>query len=192
MFYSDDHEEVKNAYWTQNLTMYSILIAALISVFQNDLTKYHAIMAIQIVGSPLMFYMTIYAVRSLLGHKHRMDKLMQTRKRAYCGFAIGTVVIWMACVIYTLSTVNRDKFSQPECHSEAKRMLFQIAFMLRGIKKLPVAGAAFITTTALTIVAFFVAIWIRRHELWYHTGSRKNPSVVFVWSVSSIPSLLQC
>jgi hypothetical protein len=40
------------------------MVAAVIAVFQNNLTKFHALIAIELVASPLTIYMFLYGASS--------------------------------------------------------------------------------------------------------------------------------
>jgi hypothetical protein len=66
LFYSHKPEAIREAYYAQVLTLYSIMVAAVIAVFQHNLTKFHALIAIELVASPLTIYMFLYGASSTL------------------------------------------------------------------------------------------------------------------------------
>jgi hypothetical protein len=182
MFYSHKHEEVKSAYWSQNFTTYAILIGAFISVLKDQLTKFHAMVAIQIVGSPLLFYMAIYAIRTFFGNKHRLDVLMGKGNIGYSVVAVTTLVIWIACVFFTLLPNDKRHFAQFNCQSKAKEMFlrpFTVPYYV--IEELPIAGGVTVALWILTIAGWTLAVWLRYRELWYRTGTRKFPGVMAIW-----------
>lgn len=188
LFFSDEPDEVAEAYWSQILTLYSILVAAAISVFKTSLTKFHAIVAVELVASPLTFYLAIYAIRSFFNHEHRLDRLLGRGKLHYRMMAIGTLAVLVAFFIYILLPSHIQKFSQASC--DAKSVLIKLNFFLPVIffAALFTYGGlvpSVLVTLPFILIAFswVATVYIRRHELWYKTGKRENPSFWSVWCV---------
>jgi hypothetical protein len=190
LFFSDEPDEVTEAYWSQLLTLYSIIVAAAISIFQTppSLTKFHAIVAVELVASPLTFYLAIYAIRSFFNNKHRLDRLLGRGKLHYRVMAIGTFALLVAFYIYILLPSHVQKFSQASC--DAKSILVKANFLLPAIFFFVIFTYAGILPGILVTLPFiFVAfswvatVYIRRQELWYKSGKRRNPSFWDVWWV---------
>jgi hypothetical protein len=66
IFYADEPEEVSEAFWSQTLTLLSIIVSAAISISENNLTKLHAVIAAQLVMSPLTLFLGVYSIVSPL------------------------------------------------------------------------------------------------------------------------------
>jgi hypothetical protein len=128
VLYAEEPQAITEAYWSQILTLYSILVAAVISIGQTQLTKFHAIIAIELVASPLTFYVAIYAIRSMFGHKHRLDHLLGRGKVHYRMLALGTVALLIGFFIYVMIPAHLQQFSQASC--DAKSMLVKLSFLL--------------------------------------------------------------
>jgi hypothetical protein len=94
VYYSRDIEKIKDSYWAQNFTVYSVLVAAAIGMAKQNLSKMHTIVAMEFVGSPLTFYMAFYAIRSFLGNQHRLSKLFDGPRWWYRIVALCTFAIW--------------------------------------------------------------------------------------------------
>jgi hypothetical protein len=190
VFYAEEPQAITEAYWSQILTLYSILVAAVISIGQTQLTKFHAIIAIELVASPLTFYVAIYAIRSMFGHKHRLDHLLGRGKVHYRMLALGTVALLIGFFIYVMIPAHLQQFSQASC--DAKSMLVKLSFLLPVILFAGViieggliGGIIVILPFALAVLSWVAGVYLRRHQLWYSTGRRKNPSFWDVWCVSS-------
>jgi hypothetical protein len=202
IFYSKDHDGIREAYWSQVLTLYSILVAAAVAISQENLTKFHGLIAIELVASPLTLYMAVYGewirwrlralllmsslvVRSFFGHRHRLDHLMGKGHFTQRFVALGTVAIWVAFLVYLLLPSHLQQFSQPSCEAESKliRYTFLLPVMLfveavfYNILSLIIAVAPLVIVTSCWIIA----IYHRRHQLWYRTGARKRPGFWDVW-----------
>jgi hypothetical protein len=95
IYYSGDMDQVRDAYWAQNFTVYSVLVAAASGMYQHSISKLHTIIAMEFVGSPLTFYMAVYAIRSINGNKHRMSELFDGRRFWYRITALMTFVVWV-------------------------------------------------------------------------------------------------
>jgi hypothetical protein len=94
VYYSKDMDKVKDSYWAQNFTVYSVIVAALISFAQQNMSKLHTVVAMEFVGSPLTFYMAFYAIRTMFGNKHRMSELFDGRRVWYRATALATFAVW--------------------------------------------------------------------------------------------------
>jgi antibiotic biosynthesis monooxygenase (ABM) superfamily enzyme len=64
VWFSTENDEITEAFWSQTLTLYSVLVAAAISISETNLTKFHAIIASELVMSPLTIYLAVYSVVS--------------------------------------------------------------------------------------------------------------------------------
>ncbi|KIJ50522.1 hypothetical protein M422DRAFT_776992 [Sphaerobolus stellatus SS14] len=96
-------EGLAESFWSQLLTVYSILITSIISVAGSNLTRIHAVIATGLVASPLTIYIFIYAIRSIWGGGHRMHTVLgkgHIFARFLVILACGT---WIALILYTLS-----------------------------------------------------------------------------------------
>ena len=198
LFYSP--ESVKESFFSSILTIYSILITCLISIFQKNLTKFHALIAATIVGSPLTMYMGLYALRSLWGNKHRLDDIVGRGKIVQRTMVLGTVAIWMAFVIYLLLPSNISYFAQASCdqYSLLVKFFFFIPILLfaAAVIYAPVLAAAAVTPIIGVALSWVLIIIIRRRTIWPN-ASTKRWQFWAVWFVQNAalpmrPFLLIC
>lgn len=187
MFYSP--ENVKEAFWSSVLTLYSILITSCISIFQKELSKFHALIAASIVGSPLTFYMGVYAIRSQFGHAHRLDAVMGKGKILQRLIVIGTVAIWIAFVIYILLPSNLAYFAQAACDPWViivKYFFFvPIILFAAGIDVSPKWTAAACTPLVAVALSWGIIIIMRRKTVW----PTKSTSWWQFWAVWYAPNV---
>jgi hypothetical protein len=183
IFYSQD--DLHESYWASLLNIYSILLTSIISVFKHSLSRFHAIIAAVIVGSPLTFYNFIYAVRSSLGHNHRLDRLFGKGQIKQRLLALLTVTIWGGFVIYLILPNHVSHFSQANCDkaSPLVTQVFLAPFILFKplVKEEKGLAVTLVVPLLLIMTSWGVAIYLRRKALWAHAGRNKRPSFWVVW-----------
>ncbi|KAJ7087982.1 hypothetical protein B0H15DRAFT_295009 [Mycena belliarum] len=72
--------EASTAFWTQLLTVYSLLISGLISIASQGMTRVHSRLLVFLVMSPLSTTIIVYAVLSLCGRPHRLASILSGRR----------------------------------------------------------------------------------------------------------------
>ena len=169
IFYSP--RRVKAAFWSQTLITYSLLITCGISLIKESLTRFHAIILISIVCSPVNFYFLCYSIRAFWS-SHPLDAVLGRKQYVRRGMMFFAVSVWTAILIHAYLPQRYTKFSQDSCQpwdTPAEQFFLGVLFVwaydllhLGG----PVALFLFLLIPTFIIVAWAVAIIQRRKEIW--------------------------
>jgi hypothetical protein len=183
IFYSS--ADLRESYWASLLNIYSILLTSTISIAQRNLTRFHAIVAAVIVGSPLTMYNFAYATRSWYGHHHRLDRLFGQGQLKQRLLALLTVGLWAAFVIYLLLPRDVSRFAQSNCDKDSPlvKRVFLAPFILfdGAISEDKSLAAVMVAPFIVIILSWTAAIYLRKEALWNHSGVRKRPAFWVVW-----------
>jgi len=186
IFYSP--RRVQEAFWSQILTIYSLLLTCLISTIRGDLTRFHALVVLALVLSPITVYFVAYAIRSFWSTKHRLESLLG-RTRYFRRFVVLLAGAgWLAIFIYTYLPTGVDRFSQASCKGRSVMETFYLIVPFLYIDAAAFYGIiypAFLFTFpfVIMIAAWITAILLRRKEIW-PPGEPYRPRFVKVWSVA--------
>ncbi|KAF9781550.1 hypothetical protein BJ322DRAFT_230258 [Thelephora terrestris] len=174
IFYAPDR--VKDAFWSQVLLTYSLLLTCGISLLQGQLTRFHSIVLISIVCSPVNVYFTGYAIRSFWS-VHRLDNVLGKRKNTRRLMVFLSVAIWTAALIYVYLPQRFTNFAQDSCRGSSAVEAFFLGAPFVYAWALTTLGPAgililfiFLAIPILIIFAWFVAIIRRRREIWASSG----------------------
>lgn len=198
-------KRVKIAFWSQMLITYSLLITCGISLIQKNLTRFHSVVLISIVCSPVNVYFTGYSVRAFWS-KHRLNAVLGKKhylQRAIVFFSVG---IWIAVLVYAYLPRHLTTFAQESCRgtTEAEELflgapfIYLVAFAVDGGVE---ALIIFLAVPILVVVAWVFAIIRRRREIWpanepykakfgkvWRTIMTRYPFLRF-WTVVAIPTV---
>jgi hypothetical protein len=184
LFYSSKPQELARAYWSQTLTTYSILLSAALSVAVGTLSKFHALVAIELVASPMTLYMTIYALRSLAANNHRLHHLLRQENWVYLVLNIATFILWVIFIFYVC--LVRGHFAQASCSDPV--ISGNAVWFTPSLKMFFQDFRSFIAVAASMYTAIF-ALWViamyrRRDEvkaIWYNVGRRRLDTLWTLW-----------
>jgi hypothetical protein len=149
--YTSNMDKIRDAYWAQIFTVYSVIIAAAVGMLKGTITKFHCLCATMLVGSPLMFYVALYAIRSMRGNRHRLQELFDTgtRQGLLCRIvAIGNPLVWATFVAACLLLPD-DHFSQGSCEASSS---------FDSVLLVPLAGWFFTPVSSPVVFPFLVII----------------------------------
>ena len=163
-------KRVKEAFYYQISTVYALLITCSVSLFQQNITRFHATIAIFIASSPVSFYFLVYSIRAFWG-EHRLDTVLGKKEYLNRGMVFFAVGIWISIVVYTSLKSTRNHFTQGSC----KVQTAQEAFGLEGLN-----GAPFVVIVAIAAISWVISIVLARKEIW-PPGERYRPKLVTVW-----------
>ena len=93
-------ERVEDAFYYQISTVYTLLITCSVSLFQENITRFHASVATFIASSPVSVYFLVYSVRAFWG-EHRLDAVLGKKKYINRGMVFFAAAIWISIVVYT-------------------------------------------------------------------------------------------
>ena len=161
---------MKEAFYYQISTVYAILITCSVSLFQENITRLHATVAIFIASSPVTIYFLVYSIRAFWG-EHRLDTVLGRKEYLNRGLVFLAVGIWISIVVYTSLESTQDRFTQGSC----KVMTVQKMFSLQGFN-----GAPSFIIAVISAFSWFISIVLARKEIW-PPGKRYRPKFVTVW-----------
>ena len=180
IFYSPNR--VKAAFWSQSLITYSLLITCATSLLQGSLTRFHAVILVSLVCSPVNVYFTGYSIRAFWT-SHRLDAALGKKQYARRAMVLFSVVVWIAILAYAY--FPHAKFAQDSCRGSSVAESFFLGAPFIFALALAVGGAVgvlvlFLATPTLVIVAWVFAIIRRRKEIW-PPGEPYRPRFGRVW-----------
>ena len=164
-------------FWSQLLTVYSLLITSVVSISKSELTRIHAVMATGLTGSPLSIYIFVYAIRSLWGGGDRMHIILGKGRILSRTLVLMSFALWAALIFYILKP-GSEHFAQRSCEKEYSPLVFRgffflpivlITLLFRDRDTREVAGALiFLAGLPLACVAaaWLFAIIRRRKDIW--------------------------
>ncbi|KAK7043342.1 hypothetical protein R3P38DRAFT_3347500 [Favolaschia claudopus] len=107
-------EEAAQGVWTQLLTVYSLLISAVIAVYTKGLTRFHSGMTVFLVLSPLSLTLLVYTLLGFFGRPHRLDSILSSQRKHLLPRLL-VIFFWLIALfllIYT-SIANDKRFTPP-------------------------------------------------------------------------------
>jgi len=163
-------KRVKDVFYYQISTIYALLITCSASLFQQNITRFHATVAIFIASSPVSFYFLVYSIRAFWG-EHRLDAVLGKKRYLNRGMVFLAVGVWISIVVYTSLESTRSHFAQASCKTETA----QETLALRGF-----IGAPSVVIAALAVISWTVSIVLARREIW-PPGGGYRPNFATVW-----------
>ncbi|KAI0795499.1 hypothetical protein C8Q75DRAFT_746302 [Abortiporus biennis] len=185
LFYSP--EDAQTAFWAQMITVYSMIAGVGISIIRSDITRFHSVVAVVMIGSPLNFYLIVYAVISFWYSKHRLVVLFGPGRIINRVFVIVAGALWITLLAITFSDGYKKNFKQISCDDgnltgAISRLAYVFPFFV-----IPVLSAgvdvAFLLPICLTIIGWIVAIVLQRKYIW-RQGERWSPHFGRIWSIT--------
>ena len=187
IFYSP--KRVQEAFWSQILTIYSLLLTCFVSTARGDLTRFHALVVLALVLSPITVYFVAYSIRSFWSTQHRLESLLgRTRYlRRFVVLLAGTS--WLGIFIYAYLPKGVDHFAQASCKgrsvTEGFYLIVPFQYMQAYADEVyPIV--LFTLALVLMVAAWIVAIFRKKTEIW-PPGEPYRPRFVKVWSVTPAP-----
>ncbi|KAJ7233183.1 hypothetical protein C8J57DRAFT_1480372 [Mycena rebaudengoi] len=159
-------EDVESAFFAQLLNVYSLIVAAIISIAGHNLTKLHSVIALTLAASPLSLYLLMYVVRSLMGKNTRLEAVFGKGKILNRVIVLLILPLWIGVLVFTsLSTVTWE-FQQAACDEAVAdnhiASLFFIPFIAMFVE-FPATGIVFVLGFGTT---WGIAIWRLRKIIW--------------------------
>lgn len=189
IFYSP--KRVQEAFWSQILTVYSLLLTCFISIAQSNLTRFHALVVLALVLSPITVYFVAYAIRSFWSTEHRLESLLG-RTRYFRRFIVLLAgASWLAIFIYAYLPKGIEHFAQASCKGRSVTETFYLIVPFLYIQAYASEGypgptILFIIPILIMVAAWIIAILRKKGEIW-PSGEPYRPRFVKVWSVTFVP-----
>jgi len=187
IFHQRDQESINQNFWAQIMSLYTLIFACGISILLDTLTRFHAILTIAMAGSPLTFYIFVYALRSIWDGQHRLASVVGKGQILPRTLVLSALGIWIALFIYILMPSHAN-FYQRSCENAFEGIN---ALILRYFYALPILLFIDASTEGkwlgsspllLTTLAWTIAIILQRKNIW-PTGERYRPRFRKVWAV---------
>jgi hypothetical protein len=121
VMYSRRIESIKAAFWAHIATFSAVIISAAVTLRRGELSLYHYMVAVQTAGSPMVFYLAIYAIRSWYGNANRMDALMGQRKGQWTRYGVVSIfalLVYICCWVLIWNPGKKIPFAQQSCGNE--------------------------------------------------------------------------
>jgi hypothetical protein len=168
IFYSPD--DVKDAFWSQILTIYSLLLTAGISIVQGTLTKFHAVAVSVIVASPLTIYLVVYSLAAMFGSMHRLEDILGKGHIFKRLVVLVAAAIWGTLTIYSFLSGSIHHFAQESCRPQPLLLNFflltPISVSIMERRDLPWLGPVIAIPLFLIVLAWVIAILLKRRVIW--------------------------
>ena len=161
-------DRVKAAFWSQSLITYSLLLTCATSLLQGNLTRFHAVILISLVCSPINVYFTGYSIRAFWS-SHRLDATLGKKQYFRRAMVFFSVAVWFAILVYAY--IPHAKFAQDSCRGSSVAESFFLGAPFIFAWDLAMRGKVgvlvlFLATPILVIVAWVFAIIRKRKEIW--------------------------
>ena len=184
IFYSP--KRVQEAFWSQILTIYSLLFTCFISVIRGDLTRFHALVVLALVLSPITIYFVAYAIRSFWSTEHRLESLLGRTRYLRRFIVLFAGAAWLAILIYSYLPKGAERFAQASCKGRSVTDYFYLIVPLLYLvfnTDLIYPPIVFALPIILMIIAWVAAISRKKNEIWPQ-GQPYRPRFLKVWSVT--------
>ncbi|KAF8183871.1 hypothetical protein K438DRAFT_1838767 [Mycena galopus ATCC 62051] len=159
-------EDVASSFFAQLLNVYSLIVAAIISIAKHNLTKLHSVIALTLAASPLSLYLIMYVFRSLLGRQTRLEAVFGPGKYLNRALVLIILPVWASVLGFTALPTSTWEFQQAACDTEIASnhiaSLFFLPFIVFFVSS-PEVGALII---ASIVIPWGVAIWRLRKIIW--------------------------
>lgn len=187
IFYSP--KRVQEAFYSQILTIYSLLLTCVVAVVRGELSRFHALVVLALVLSPITVYFVTYSIRSFWSDHHRLESLLGRTRYLRRFLVLLAGAAWLAIFIYAYLPKNGDRFAQASCKGRSVMDTFYLIVPLVYIVVFGQFGIVypvvlFVLPIVAMIVTWVTAILLRRKEIW-PPGEPYRPRFVKVWSVNS-------
>ena len=174
-------KRVKEAFYYQMSTVYALLITCSVSLFQQNITRFHATIAIFIASSPVSIYFLVYSIRAFWG-EHRLDAVLGKKEYLNRGLVFFAVGIWISIVVYTSLKLTQNRFSQGSCSTATVQGVFVLVALnprgLPGLEWIPMNP--WFSFAIIAAFSWLVSIVLARKEIW-PPGERYRLKVVTIW-----------
>ncbi|KAJ7041245.1 hypothetical protein C8F04DRAFT_1080754 [Mycena alexandri] len=168
-------EDVQSSFFAQLLNVYSLIVAAIVSISGHNLTKLHSVIALTLAASPLSLYLLLYVFRSLLGGQTRLQTVFGPGMYLNRTLVLLMLPLWASVLSFTALPASTWNFQQAACditvaNNHIASLFFLLPFILFFFTY-PGAGALII---ASIVISWGVAIWRLRKIIW-GKGNKKLP-----------------
>ncbi|KAJ7619504.1 hypothetical protein FB45DRAFT_930946 [Roridomyces roridus] len=159
-------EEAISSFYAQLLNIYSLVVAAIISIAGHNLTKMHSVVVLTLAASPLSLYLVFYVCREMLGRQTRLKSVFGSGQYLNRALVLLAVPLWFSVLVFTTLPTVTWEFQQAACDSViAENHIASLFFMpfIVFFAVYPEIGAIIVASLLLMWV---VAIFRLRKVIW--------------------------
>ncbi|KAJ7619424.1 hypothetical protein FB45DRAFT_930758 [Roridomyces roridus] len=165
-------EDVISSFFAQLLNVYSLIVAAVVSIMGHNLTKMHSVVALSLAGSPLSLYLVVYVFLSILGKQTRLRTVFGPGMHLNRALVLIVLPLWISLFIFTLLPPSVYQFQQAACDGViGDHHIHSLFFMpfISFFMVYPHAGAAIIGSL---LIMWGIAILLARKSIWGEENER--------------------
>jgi len=161
-------------------TVYALLVTCTVSLFRQNVTRFHASVASTIALSPVSFYFLFYSIKAFWG-EHRLDTVLGKKKYLNRGMVFFAVAMWFSIIVYTSMESKKNNFTQKSCRSSTMQELFlRVTLNPLEIGLVLILLSPWFVLTIIATFLWFISIVLVRKEIW-PPGEQYRPKFVTVW-----------
>jgi len=159
-------EDVLEAFYSQVLNVYSLVIAAVIAIGRHNLTRLHSALALSLAGSPLSLYLLVYVIRSMLHKMNRLQGAFGRGKWLNRLLVLMMVPVWTAVLVFTAFPRHFYHFQQSACDTIVAEDRVVRFFFLPALVLFEVYPGFGVTLLASLGLMWALCIFLQRKEIW--------------------------
>ncbi|KAF8170695.1 hypothetical protein K438DRAFT_1982556 [Mycena galopus ATCC 62051] len=164
--------DVEGAFFAQLLNVYSLIVAAMISIAKHNLTKLHSLVALALAASPLSLYLLAYVTRSLFGRHTRLDKVFGQEKYLNRAAVLLMLPLWIGVLAFTALPTSVWQFQQAACdalvadnHVESLFFMPVALFLLAFPELIGLIVGILLLSWGIGIYRLRKVIWAKHHKI---------------------------
>ncbi|KAJ7160813.1 hypothetical protein C8R46DRAFT_354723 [Mycena filopes] len=159
-------EDVQSSFFAQLLNVYSLIVAAVISIAGHNLTKMHSVIALTLAASPLSLYLLMYVFRSLLGRQTRLHAVFGPGMYLNRTLVLLMLPLWASVLTFTALPTATWEFQQASCDTMVASGHVASLFFLPFIIFFVAYPAFGVLLVASVVISWGTAIWRLRKIIW--------------------------
>ncbi|KAF7373199.1 hypothetical protein MSAN_00528500 [Mycena sanguinolenta] len=146
-------KEASDSVWAQLLTVYSLVISAIIAIYTKGLTRFHAGMTVFLVLSPLSFTLMVYAILGFFGRSHRLSSTLSGRREHLLpGLAVIGACLF-GIILFIFTSISNDIHFTPAPPCDTLQDKGTLAAIMYIISFIPYVGAVLVLITLAALYA---------------------------------------
>ncbi|KAK7043332.1 hypothetical protein R3P38DRAFT_2883683 [Favolaschia claudopus] len=144
-------EEAAQGVWTQLLTVYSLLISAIIAVYTKGLTRFHSGMTVFLVLSPLSLTLLVYTLLGFIGRPHRLDSILSSERKHLLPRLL-VILFWLIALFLLLFTsIANEKHFTPALPCDDLPDKGHAAATVYSLISVPYVGTLFVILVTFAV-----------------------------------------
>ena len=160
-----DQKRVKDVFYCQISIVYALLVTCAASLFQQNITRFHATVAATIASSPVSFYFLFYSIEAFW-YNHRLDTVLGKEKYLNRGMVFFAAGMWTSIVVYTSLDSTQNNFTQSSCETETVQEIFVRVVINPQELGFGLLISPWFLFTIAALFSWLISIWRARKDIW--------------------------